>query len=70
MKSMKRYNLSGCSVGIAERKGGGIYELFRWDGLRWHDVYIKIHKVLFRRSKFVRGDTYRDTTHTDSKTIL
>jgi hypothetical protein len=61
---MKRYNLSGFTFDVAEERGGEIYEVFLWDGLRRRDVYAKFLKVWFRFSKFVRGDTYRGTTHT------
>jgi hypothetical protein len=40
-------NLRGCNVGITEK---GIYEIGRFDGLRWHDILIKIHVDLFRLS--------------------
>jgi hypothetical protein len=28
----------------------GIYEVRRWDGLRWHDIRIKFHEDCNRRS--------------------
>jgi hypothetical protein len=36
---------------------GGIYEMRRWDGLRWQYIYIhvKFHKDWFGHSKVVRG---------------
>jgi hypothetical protein len=43
---MKQYNLSGGSVGVTDGQGGeGVYDVFRWDGPRWHDIYTKFHKV-------------------------
>jgi hypothetical protein len=39
---------------------GKIYEVRRWDGLRYHDIRTKFHKDRFRHSENNRG-TYRDT---------
>jgi hypothetical protein len=38
----------------------GIYEVRRWDGLRYHDTYTKFHKDWFRHSK-VNRKGYTDT---------
>jgi hypothetical protein len=44
---------------------GGIYEVHRWDGVRWHDIHIKLHKHWTMRSKVVSGED----AHTNSKAI-
>jgi hypothetical protein len=36
---------------------GGIYEVRRLDGLRFHDIHAKFNKDWFRYSKVHRGDT-------------
>jgi hypothetical protein len=38
---------------------GGIYEVSRWDGLRYYDIHTKFHKDWFRHSKANRGETHR-----------
>jgi hypothetical protein len=44
-------NLKDCNVGITEK---GIYEVGRFDGLRWHDIHTKIHVDLFRLSSKIK----------------
>jgi hypothetical protein len=43
---------------------GGIYEVRRGDGLRWHDIHTKFHKDWFRHSKVDMGE------FTDTQTAL
>jgi hypothetical protein len=48
---------------------GGIYEAFRYDALRSHDIYTKFHKDLFRHSKFDRWG-FTDTQKDDLQSLL
>jgi hypothetical protein len=41
----------------------GIYEIYRLDGLRWHDIHIKSHDDRFSVYKLLKGTH----THTPTK---
>jgi hypothetical protein len=36
---------------------GGIYEVGRLDGLRWHDIHTKFYKDWFNHSEVGKGNT-------------
>jgi hypothetical protein len=52
------------------RPMGGIYEVRRWDGLRYRDMHTKFHKDWFRHSNLDRGDTQAHRQHGDRISLL
>jgi hypothetical protein len=56
--SIKHYSLEAAVLVLLMR---GIYEVSRWDGLRWRDVHTECDKYWFRPSKVVRENTHAGT---------
>jgi hypothetical protein len=62
----KGFSLSRCLASIREytyrhRLMRGIYEVWRWDGIRCHDVHTRFLKDWFRHSKVTAGQVYIDS---------
>jgi hypothetical protein len=49
---------------------GGIYEVRRCGGLRYHDIDAKFHKDSFSHSKVDEGDTQTHGQHGDFISLL
>jgi hypothetical protein len=47
---------------------GGIYEVRRWDGLKWLDMHNKLYKICSGIQKLMRG--YTDTQKVDFISLL